>query len=306
MERPFEALWDALTQNLPTKLVSVLIALVLWVVVLGSGVVEENKEIALEVVTSSDLVVANDLPERVTFRLAGPKAALRTALNRRYEPIRINLVGTQPGIVTHRFFSDQIRLPIGVRVVGVTPNALIIKTEALVTRSLAVKVRTSGEAPAGLQITQLEAVPPAVSVSGPESRMAGLVEVSTAPIDLATVTGSEEREVAFDLLGTGLESADPATRVRITVEGVSANFKIKNVALKVLSRHKAKLEPATVTAMVRALPADLRKLDRAQVYGEIRASGRSKGSSNEPVHIILPPNVQLVRTIPDTVKLTLY
>jgi YbbR domain-containing protein len=136
--------------------------------------------------------------------------------------------------------------------------------------------------------------------------MAELVEVSTAPIDLATITGSEEREVALDLLGTGLEAADSAARVRITVEGVSANFKIKNVALKVLSRHRSQVEPATVTALVRASPGDLRKLDRAKVYGEIRAQGRGKGTSDEPVHIVLPPNVNLVRVIPDTVKLTLY
>ncbi|MFN7685544.1 MAG: YbbR-like domain-containing protein [Oligoflexia bacterium] len=297
---------ESITRNLPIKLISILIAVVLWVVVLGSGTAEESKEISLELVTSPDLIVVNDIPERVVFRLSGPKAALRTAVKRRYDPIRINLVGSKPGIVTHRFFSDQIRLPIGVRVTSVTPNSLMIKTEAVATKQVPIKVLTRGQLPDGMTVASLQALPDTVKITGAESRVATVTEVSTVPIDLSVVTGSQESDVALDLLAVGLRSDASAAHVRIAVEGHGANFKIKNVPIRVVGMVRARVEPRTVTALVRAAPADLRKLDQSKVFAEIRAQGRAKGHFEEAVKIVLPESVTLVRVIPERVKLTVY
>ena len=43
-----DRIWTALTSNLATKLISLAIAIVLWIVVLGSRNVEVTKEIPLE------------------------------------------------------------------------------------------------------------------------------------------------------------------------------------------------------------------------------------------------------------------
>src|SRR3954468_16624660 len=112
-----------------TKLISVAIAVVLWMIVLGSRNVEATKEIPLEIITPSDIVPANEIPDRIAFRLSGPKAFLRTVLDRKEEPIRVNLSGAKPGLVTYRFFSDNIRVPIGVKVVSINPTAILIKLE---------------------------------------------------------------------------------------------------------------------------------------------------------------------------------
>src|SRR5689334_22531141 len=105
-----DRIWTALTSNLATKLISLAIAIVLWIVVLGSRNVEVTKEIPLEVITPADIVPSNDIPDRIAFRLSGPKAFLRAVLDRREEPIRVNLSGAKPGLVTYRFFSDNIRV----------------------------------------------------------------------------------------------------------------------------------------------------------------------------------------------------
>src|SRR5471032_1363254 len=89
-----------LASNLGTKVISVIIAVVLWVIVLGSRNVEVTKEVPLEVITPPELVAANEVPERIAFRLSGPKAFLRTILDRHDEPIRVPLNGAKPGLVT--------------------------------------------------------------------------------------------------------------------------------------------------------------------------------------------------------------
>lgn len=89
--------------HLGTKFISVGVAVVLWFVVLGSRNVEETKEIPIEIETSADLVASNEVVDRVAFRLSGPKAFLRAVLDRREEPIRVNLKGAKSGLVTYRF-----------------------------------------------------------------------------------------------------------------------------------------------------------------------------------------------------------
>src|SRR4051812_30789871 len=105
-----DRIWYVLISNLGTKIVSVIIAMVLWVIVLGSRNVEETMEIPMEIITAADIVPFNDVPEKIAFRLSGPKAFLRTFLSRRQDPIRLNLAAAKPGVVTNRIYSDSIRV----------------------------------------------------------------------------------------------------------------------------------------------------------------------------------------------------
>lgn len=305
-DRWFDGIWDAFTHNLPLKLFSVLIALILWVVVLGSRDVEVSKEVPLEVLTSPELVIANEVPEKITFRLSGPKAFLRAVLDRREEPIQINLVGAKAGLMTHRFFSDNIRVPIGVKVLSLSPSSLAIKLEAVKTKVLPIKLTTRGELNEGLKIKSIGVFPESIRVTGPESRIELLSEAPTAPLDLSTVKGSLDREIPLESPGPGLQYVGPNPRARVDIEGLGANFKIRNIAIRVVSPFKVKIQPASVTAMVRAAPADLRKLDRGRIFGKVNLEGKPRGTYSEPVEIELPPNVTLVRVVPGTVNLTLY
>jgi YbbR domain-containing protein len=305
-ERWIDGVGGAFTHNLPLKLVSLLVALILWVVVLGSRDVEVSKEVPIEVITSPDLVIANEVPEKITFRLSGPKAFLRAVLDRREDPIQVNLVGARAGLLTHRFFSDNIRVPIGVKVLSLSPSSLAVKLEAVKTKTIPIRLTTRGELNEGLKIRSMAVLPESVRVTGPESRIEPLQEAPTAPLDLSTLRGSVDREIPLEPPGTGLQYAGPAPRARIEIEGLGANFKIRNIAIRVSTPLKFRIQPATVTAMVRAAPADLRKLDRSRIFAKVDLEGRPRGTYSEPVQIELPPNVTLVRVVPETVNLTLY
>src|SRR6185295_8169444 len=104
-------------------------------------------EIPLEVITPADIVPANEMPGRIPARLSGPKAFLRSILDRREEAIRANLSGAKPALVTYRFFSDNIRVPIGVKVLSINPTAILIKLEYLKRRDVPVRVEIKGAPP---------------------------------------------------------------------------------------------------------------------------------------------------------------
>ncbi len=301
-----EKVWAVVSNNLGTKLISVMVALVLWAVVLGSRNIEVTKEIPLEVVTPADLVPANEIPEKIAFRLSGPKAFLRAILDRREDPIRVNLSGAKPGLVTYRFFSDNIRLPIGVKVLSINPTSILIKLEYMKKRDVPVRLETRGAPPDGYRIGKTDIVPSMVRIKGAETRVDSVTEISTVPIDVSQFRQSFEREVPLDLARYGLQLDGELPKAFIEVEPTSANFRIKNVDIRVLSSLKYTLEEKSVTVFVRAHPKDLKSLDRSQVFATVDLRGKHKGTYSEPVKVTLPDKVGLVRVVPEKVDVTLY
>jgi hypothetical protein len=302
----FVHLWRLASTHLGTKVVSIIIAVLLWGIVLGSRNVEVSKEVPLEIMTSSDVVASNEIPDKIAFRLSGPKAFLRSILDRREDPIRVNLLGAKPNLVTYRFFSDNIHLPIGVKVLSINPTAILVKLEYLKRRDVPVRVELRGSPPDGYRIVRAEIKPEILRIKGPASKVDALTQVSTIPIDVSTLKQSQEKEVALDLTRYGVQLDGELPKVLIEVAPVTANFRIKNVDIRVLSFYKVRIEEKNVTVLVRAASSDLQSLDKTKVYGIVDLSRRPKGKYNEPLKVVLPKNIELVKVLPDQVHVTLY
>ena len=292
--------------NIGSKLISIALAVVLWGIVLGSRNVEVTKEIPIEVIAPADLIPANDIPDRVAFRLAGPKAFLRAILDRRENPIRVNLAGAKPGVVNYRFFSDNIRVPIGVKVLSINPSTIPIRLEAVKKREVPVRIEIRGVPPEGYKIVRAYMKPEVVKIKGAESRVDGITEVITTPIDVSGLRYSVDREAVLDLGRHSVQLEGAMPRAFVEIEAVSANYRIKNVDIRVLTPYKVKAGEKTVTVLVRADTKDLKLLDRSHVYAVVDLTGKPKGEYNEMIKISVPDGVGLVKVIPDRVKVTLY
>lgn len=294
-----------ITRNVVTKVISVGIALILWMVVFGSRTVEGTKEVALEIQTDPDVTVANDVPEKISFRLAGPQAFLRAVLDRREDPIRINLTGNRPGLVTYRFFSDNIRVPIGVKVLTINPTAVLVKLEAVRKREVPVRLELRGVPAEGYRIQRSEVRPATVRLRGAESRVEMLSEIQTVPLDVAGLRQGFTREVQLDLGRRGIAVDGEMPVARVEIGASQPNYRIKNVELRVQSAFRATVTPKTVTVLVRVNPEDLRLLDRSRVFAEVDLRGRPRGRHEASVDVRLPEAVGLVRVVPDRVTVNL-
>lgn len=293
--------------NMGAKLISVLIGFVLWVVVLGSRNVEITKDVPVELLTAPDVVVAGEVPDRISFRLLGPKAFLRTILDRKDQPIRVNLTGARPGVVTYRFFSDNIQIPIGVKVLGITPNAIAVKLEELQARSVPVRIETFGVPSLGYEFSGAEAVPSTVRIHGPEGRVSAVEEIPTEPIDLTKIQRTTEVEAKLDIARYGVSLDGPLPKFLIKIQPVSANFKIKNVHVRILSPFRSRIRDKAVTVFVRASQDALQDLDEDRVYAEVDLRGQGKGIyQDQPIKVIVPDGIGFVKVQPEKISVTLY
>jgi len=288
------------------KTISVMIACVLWVVVLGSRKVEVAKEVPVEIVTSDNIVPGNDIPDRIVFRLSGPKAFLRTVLDRVEKPIRVNLMGAKPGLVTYRFFSDNIRIPIGVKVLSINPAAILVKLEKVKYRTVPIRLKLSGNPAEGYEVLKSHVKPKKVKIKGAASRIKKITELRPQAVDVSGIKASTKQDLKFDLaqLGVAIEGSVPQAYIK--VRAVSANFKIRNVKIRVLSNYQSRLSDGTVTVFVRATEKDLESIDESKVFAEVNLSKQSKGKYRKMVSVTVPIGIGLVKVEPRKVNVTLF
>jgi YbbR domain-containing protein len=274
-------------------------------VVLGSRNVEVTKEIPLQVSHSPQMVLTGEIPDKVTFRLSGPKVFLRRVLDNREEPIQVNFEGTQPELLHHRFFSDNIRLPIGVKVLAVSPSSISARLERLVQRDLPVEWSLKGSPAPGLQILKAEVHPERIQVQGPESQVQRLSALSALPLEVSDWKESGTHPLRFDFAAYGLQPVGALPQLSVELSPLDANFKIKKVGIHILSAHRSQVEPRTVTVFVRASHAALKNLDRSQIFASVSLSDRPLGVYFEKIKVTLPKNMELIKVEPESVKVIL-
>jgi YbbR domain-containing protein len=295
-------LWDLFRYQWLMKLASILIALTVWVLVFGSQTIEISKEIPFEVVLPEDQILIDPVPEKITFKLSGPKAFLRSIQNRMEEPIKAQVKNAKAGVQTHRLFSDAIKLPLGVKVLSITPNAVQLRFEELKRKPLSVGVVYSDDLPDGLKSSRIEVSPPVVKVKGPRSRMLDLETIPTVPVDLSTVHETTVLPLAFDFKSLGVEVDGMLPELYVEVQGKGQAFRVRHVPVKVKPSGKAKIADEEVTVIIRTETGENVKIDGDQISALVDVRDVPEGEYMKWIRVQLPEKVHLVRVIPPATR----
>jgi YbbR domain-containing protein len=216
------------------------------------------------------------------------------------------LPGAKPALVTYRFFADNIRVPIGVKVMSINPASILIKLEYLKRKDVPVHLQLRGHLPEGYQLIKAEVRPDMIRIKGAESQVSEINEIPTLPLELSALSGNLEREAFLDLSRVHAQLDSPVPKVVIHVQPMLESFKIKNVEVQVRASSRFHLEERSITIFVKASAKEIQSLDRAQVYAAVELTGKEKGKYYVPIRVTLPKNMELVKSVPDHVNVTLF
>ena len=297
---------DFFMNHLATKLVALFVAAVLWVVVLSSRSVELTKDIPLETILPSDLIITNELPDRIAFRLSGPKAFRKALLERPELPIKVNLSAAKTGFISYNFTSDDIKLPPGMKVLSISPGSIRIKLEKVKSTKVPVRLDLRGAPAEGYKIIKTQIIPEQVRIKGARQTIGRIKEIVSLPVDISDMTSDYEETLSFDPINTDFKLDEPAPKVFLQIKASVPNFKLKNIAIKVLTAHRYKISSPKITVYVRAPVDMLKSIDHSQVFAEIDLKDKPKGKYTVPVTVTTPKNIGVVRAVPDQVNITLY
>lgn len=176
-------------KNLGLKLVSLLLACILWWYVS----LPRREEVRERVVTASLALVGMpsylvittpDIPSSVFVRVRGRKTDLRGVASQTLEA-SADLSGiNKAGEVEITIRAQHINVPDEIEVVSIQPSKVRFRVEQLRQRAVPIRPFLDGGVPAGFIIGQATAEPPLALVSGPASQIAKLAEVTTERINM--------------------------------------------------------------------------------------------------------------------------
>ena len=212
------------------KLLSVALAVLLWMVIAGEETVERGLRVPLELQQfPSGLELLGDVPTTADVRVRGASGTLG-----RLSPGDIvavlDLRGARPGERLFHLTPEQVRAPFGVEVVQVTPSTVAVVFETTGTRTVPIEPAIEGKPAAGYMVGTIVVTPPSVEVVGPESAIRRVTEALTEPVSVADAQRRVEESVNVGTL-------DPALRVK-TLRTVTVTVDIVPAPLEQTVRNR--------------------------------------------------------------------
>jgi len=298
--------FDFLTNNLGTKLISLLIAFVIWVYVLESQQVEVAVQVPVQYLTDSNMAVTSNRVTELDVLVAVPKAFLR--LINQQSVVQVNLTGYKVGTLSYRFFPENLTLPPGTRVLSIKPEQVKLNLEEVKKVSIPVRLELAGTPPPNFKIGKAWVEPPSVLVSGAESKIREIKEVLSRPVNVTGAEADIDTELELDLerFGLTLMSPPPHAKIEIIPNGILSRYRLKNIEVHVSANGNYRLNDRTVTVFVKATQEDLRTLSKKKVFVEIDVRGLTKGNYKREVKVRLPKNITLEKVAPDQVSVTVF
>jgi YbbR domain-containing protein len=294
-----------LFQNIAWKILSLFVAFGIWFVVMSSNSIEITKEVSLDLDIPSGLIVANEVPDRVSFRLSGSKFFLRTLANS-LDSIRIDLTKAKAGPTYYKIEKDSLHLPIGVKILSISPSTINPVLEPVDRRSVPVEVVQKNDVPNGYRLVRLQAMPKNVRIKGPRNVVERISVIRSQPVDLADIPAS----LKWDLpLATGYSSVsfdeEVQPKISVEVEPTGSNFRVAGVPLKVKASRSFSVNPDKVALYVNCPPNLIKTLTPERVRAYVDVPENKTGTYVREVKTELPRGVKLVRVVPERVQVQL-
>lgn len=196
-----------ITHNWHLKLISLVLATIVWMLV----ATETSSEIGLEVPLEyrnipAQLEITGDTTNMVQVRLRGSSNVIRD-ISPKDVSTTIDLGKMRPGDKIVPLSPRNVQVPFGAEVIRVNPSSVRFSLERTVMKTVPVVPTIIGQPSDGFEIASVQVNPSQVEVEGPESRVNPLESIATVPIRL------ERRQSPIDQ-SADLDVPDPQIRLQ--------------------------------------------------------------------------------------------
>jgi len=198
-----------IVHNWPLKIVSLLLATLLWAAVSN----QQSSEIGLEVPLEyrnipQQLEITGDTTNTVQVRLRGPSNVIKGVSSADVATtLDLAKMGTGEKIVA--LSPQNVQAPYGAEVIRVNPSNVRFTLERTLIKTIEIVPTIAGLPADGFEVGQVLVSPNTIDVEGPESLVNGLSSIATLPIRL------DEKRSPVDQTAD-LDVPDPQIRLQRT------------------------------------------------------------------------------------------
>ncbi|MEN6533271.1 MAG: CdaR family protein [Bryobacteraceae bacterium] len=213
----------SLVENFGWKVLSLSIAVVLWLAVVGEPQMTTSVLAPIEFRdVPRGMEISSETPDAIKIDVIGPPTLLkREALASVAVVFDLSSV-YRPGERTVTVDESTVVLPSGVKLSRAVPSQLRLQIEHQVSRDVPIEVRFSGPPPDGYQIRDADVDPDHLRITGPESCVAKIKYAETDPVDLDAVVGEQRFQVHVYVPDSRVRFAStPVVTLRIAMEKIT-------------------------------------------------------------------------------------
>jgi len=214
------------TENIGAKLLSIAIASLLWIAIVG----EQELATAIDVPVEyrnfpKALEVSSGMVNRVNLFVRGPSGKMNDSFLKDVAVV-VDLDGVRrPGDWTFNLDDRAVHVPSGLQLERAIPTQIRMRFEERFARDIPVQIRYAGNPMPGYRIARQELSPEYLRVVGPRSRVEQLHSIDTDPIDLNGVITESETRVSTFVDDPQLRIDGPSSvRVRLVMERIGTGL----------------------------------------------------------------------------------
>lgn len=305
-------LWNLLLQrarrNLGLRAIALMLAVGLWFFV-NAG--QRGALVPMRVPISyrglpAGMVIVNQRPDAVQIEVRGPRTLL-SLLDPDRMTLRLDLSGVTLGQAVLKIGPEMFNVPRQTDVTRISPSQIVLEIDRITERQVPIRVNVQGEPAPGYRVAATRANPSTATVRGPGRYIVHVDNVQTVPV---AVTGAKaDLQQTVDLVAPSdrvtLEGPLMA-EAAVTINEIIAKREYRGLPVEVRDTdYKTRVQPHQIVITVRGPLNQLSSLDlHGSVY--VSADGVEPGLHDLPVQVELPDGIQLVRAIPENVKVIIY
>ena len=236
-------------RNPGLKVVSVVLAALLWLTVSRDQVVERSIRVPLEFRNIPEgIEIVGDSPGTVDVRVRGASTVL-SRIDVGEVVAVLDLHGARVGQRLFHLLTDQVRAPFGVQIAQISPPTVSLAFERSAAKMVPITPAIEGTPAPGYLAGKVSSIPETVEVVGPESRLKRLTEATTEPITIENATRTIRDVVTVGVADSALRLREARTAL-VTVEIAAAPVEQTLAGVAVRLRNTGQGLRATATPAV--------------------------------------------------------
>lgn len=305
----------AIFNNLPLKLVSLALAFILWVLVMGGKrSIIEFKDVPLQFKNLPPAMsLTGDTVDAVNVRLRASDTILNTLSTGQID-ISLDLSNVTHGEQYIPITFDKIRVPFGAEVIKVTPPTIRLLVERKLEKEIPIVPNFGGSLAPRYKLIRFSLSPSRVTITGAESEVQ---EVGEATTDLIPLEGRKEGFSGVVNIAVAHPNVSiigqRTTQVSVEIGEANVEMTLADIPISFSSQiYLTMAEPSTVSVTIKAPSEILRQINTERIIATINVAGLqprlqpyilSPKVSFDPS---LADAIELIAVAPDKVEVRVY
>jgi YbbR domain-containing protein len=204
------------TKNTTLKVISLILAIILWVFVKSKSGGEVGLVVPLEFYrVPSNLIVTNVTDEAINVRITGSVIQLQRLPTREIRA-RIDLSRARPGTNSFDILPDNFNISKDLDITQISPSSVKIELDHVIEKMVHVKPVVQGKPARGYRVSKITVEPPFINLQGAEGQLTKLKEIMTEEVDVSDLKETVEVEVPLRIADLRLKKAVKRT-VKVTI-----------------------------------------------------------------------------------------